>query len=355
MAINILALSAGGTSTKIGYFRDDQMVFKKTIEHSKEELGNCKSPNDQLDMRFKSVRQLLEKENVDLGEISAAVGRGGFLPPIDAGAYEVNNEMIDYILSHASLGHVSSLSAVLADRIAKMGCPNAKAFIYDGETLDQLIPIARFSGLKGCDRISIGHLLNSRAVARIVSEKIGANYEKLNFIVAHMGGGTSVTAHEQGFIVDLVADDEGPFSVERTGSLPMKHVIKLCYDYPKADVMKMLRVDGGLKSYLGTNDGRVIEERIRAGDREAELVFEALAYQVAKAVGDMSVAVNGEINAIVLTGGLANSGRIVGWITKRVNFIAPVHAVPGEFELEALAKGVWRVLSGLEDAHAFTL
>lgn len=355
MSINVLAINPGGTSTKIGYFSDNQLVFKKTIEHDGEELKKFSRVNDQLEMRTQKIIDELEKRQIKLNTVSAVVGRGGVLPPLQAGAYAVNPTMVDYLLHKVKLEHAANLGGILAEKIARICDPGARAFIYDGETLDQLKPLARYSGVKLIKRESLGHILNGRAVARRVAEQLGSEYDKLNFVVAHMGGGTSLNAHEKGRVVDVIADDEGPCSVERSGSLALKHVIRLCYEKTKSDVHTLLRVNGGLKSYLGTNDGREIEKKIQAGDMAAQEAYEALAYQVSKAIGDMAVALNGKVDGIILTGGLAHSAMITEWIRQRVSFIAPVYLVPGEFELEALAEGTWRVLTGRENVHEFTL
>jgi butyrate kinase len=353
--VNILAINPGGTSTKIGYFCDNQIVFKKNIEHDGEELRNFARVNDQIEMRTEKIIAELDSRQIRLNEVSAVVGRGGVLPPIQAGAYAVNSVMVDFLLHRVKLEHAANLGGVLADRIARMCSPDAKAFIYDGETLDQLSPLARFSGVSQIPRESLGHILNGRAVARRIAEQLGSSYDQLNLIVAHMGGGTSLNAHEKGRVTDVIADDEGPFSVERSGSLALKHVIRLCYENPKGAVHATLRVNGGLKSYLGTNDGRIIEEQIQKGDDYAKQAYEALAYQVAKAVGGMTVALNGKVDGIILTGGLAHSTMMTEWIRQRVSFVAPVYVVPGEFELEALAEGTWRVLTGKEEVYEFTI
>jgi butyrate kinase len=355
MAINVLAINPGGTSTKIGYFSDNRPVFKVNIEHAEEELKKYAKVNDQLEMRCQKTLAELERRKTGLGGVSATVGRGGVLPPLKAGAYRVNAAMMDFLLHRVKLEHAANLGGVLADKIARLCAPETPAFIYDGETLDQLGWIARYSGTREIWRESLGHILNGRAVARIVARQFGKEYEEMNLVVAHMGGGVSLNAHEMGRVIEVMADDEGPMSVERAGSLALKHVIRLCYENPKEKVLSMLRQGGGLKSYLGTNNGRAIEERIRKGDADAQKAYQALAYQVAKGIGDMAVALRGKVDAIALTGGLAHSKMITGWIEGWAGFIAPVRVVPGEYELEALAQGAWRVLTGVEGVHEFIL
>ena len=355
MTINILAINPGGTSTKIGYFSDNKLIFKTNIEHDASELKKYTRVNDQLEMRCQNVIDELKKHNISIGDISATVGRGGVLPPLKAGAYEVNAVMIDYLLHKVRLEHAANLGGVMAEKIAKMVNAETPSFIYDGETLDELNLLSRYSGIASISRESLGHILNGRAVARKVAKDIGSEYSKMNFIVAHMGGGTSLNAHYQGRVIDVIADDEGPMSVERSGSIALKHIIKLCYEKSKDELLKILRVNGGLKSYLGTNDGRIIETRISEGDKEAQNAYKALAYQVAKGIGEMHIALHGKVDGIILTGGLAHSTMITDWIKDFVNFIAPVHVVPGEYELEALAEGTWRVLNKQEGINEFII
>ncbi|MCC8180238.1 MAG: butyrate kinase [Planctomycetes bacterium] len=351
----ILVINPGGTTTKIGCFRDKEKLFAKTVEHDSEELKTFAHIRDQLDLRLRGIVETMRENNIDPADIDAVVARAGLLPPLEAGAYEVNDEMIDWSLNVSNLGHGSDLSGILARTLAGQSRKNAKAYIYDGETLDQLRPLARFSGVKLIPRQSLGHLLNMRAVGRRVAEKLGKRFDQVNFICAHMGGGTSLCALEKGRIVDAMPDDEGPCSVERSGSVALKHIINLCYTHPRNEVMRILRRDGGLKSYLGTNDGKEIVKRIENGDEYAALALESLAYQVAKAAGDMAVALQGKVDGIILTGGLAHARIVTDWIEKWAGFLGPVYLEPGEYELEALAEGAYRVLNGEEPVHQFKL
>lgn len=355
MNINIAAINLGGTTTKVGYFIDNQMQFKETIEHTTEELKGFTSIFQQSDYRLNKIEELLISKGVDITGISAVVTRAGVLPPIQAGAYEINEDMIEYNTNYNAIEHASNLGTKIAVSLAEKSGPDVKAYIYDGETLDQLAPIARFTGVKKIPKQSIGHLLNMRSVARIAAEKIGKDINQSNFVIAHMGGGTSVCAIENNQIIDVLADDEGPFSVERAGSIALKHIINMCYELPKSEVMQILRKEGGLYSYLGTNDGREIEKTIAQGDEYAALAYEALAYQVAKACGDMAVAMKGHVDGIVLTGGLAYSKMIVDWIEEWGGFLGPIIQLPGEYEMEALAGGAYRVVTGKEKAQVFEL
>ena len=238
MHTNVLAINPGGTSTKIGYFSDNKLVFKKTIEHSGEHLAKFSHVNEQLGMRTKEILRELEIRQIDIINISGVVGRGGVLPPLQAGGYGVNSVMVDFLLHHVKLEHAANLGAIIADNIARLCSPTTKAFIYDGETLDQLCDLARFSGVAAIQRESLGHILNSRAVARNIAAQLNRPYEALNFVVVHMGGGTTSSSHEKGRVIDVIADDEGPFSVERSGSLALKHVIRLCYEKSQAEIQQ---------------------------------------------------------------------------------------------------------------------
>lgn len=355
MPVNIVAINLGGTSSKIAYFVDNQEVFKENIMHSREELEPFGSIFDQLDFRLAKVIEVLTARNVKLSEISAVVTRAGVLPPINAGGYAINDAIIEYTTNYNAIDHASNLGAKLADKLGKQAGPEVKAYIYDGETMDQLMPIAKISGAKSIPKQSIGHLLNMRAVARVAAQQQNRAVEECRYVVAHMGGGTSVCAIQENQIIDVLADDEGPCSVERAGSLALKHVINLCYQIPKKEVLTILRKEGGLYSYLQTNDGQEIEQRILAGDEYAALVYEALAYQVAKACGDMAVALQGKVDGIILTGGLAHSDMICQWVQKWAGFIGEIIVIPGECEMEALAGGAYRIAKGMETSQEFVL
>lgn len=351
----ILVINPGGTTTKIGCFRDNEKLFAKTVEHDSEELKKFSHIRDQLQLRLQGVLDALRENNISVADLDAVVARAGLLPPLEAGAYEVNEAMIDWSLNVSNLGHGSDLSGILARTLAANSAKGAKAYIYDGETLDQFRDVARFSGVESIPRQSLGHLLNMRAVGRRVAEKLGHRFDGLNFVVAHMGGGTSLCALEKGRIVDAMPDDEGPCSVERSGSVALKHVINLCYSRPRSEVMRILRKDGGLKSYLGTNDGREIVGRIIKGDEYAALVLDAFCYQVAKALGEMAVALRGAVDGVILTGGLAHAKLVADGIEKWAGFLGTFYLEPGEYELEALAEGALRVVRGEESAREFKL
>jgi butyrate kinase len=333
----VLVINPGSTSTKVAYYEDKEERLNKNVFHETSELSKFATIADQYDYRLNLIQSFLDEEGIDYTQIDAAVGRGGALPPVDAGAYMVNEQMIDWLVNKTKTHHASNLGAMLAN----------------GFTVDQFHELSRVSGLKGVKRTSIGHALNMRAIALKTAEDIQKPYEESNIIVAHLGSGSTISAHEKGRMVDYSLDDEGPFSVERTGSLSLKEFIPFCYEMTKEEMTAWTRKEGGMISYLGTNSGIEVENRIEQGDEEARLIFEAMAYQVAKGIGELATVLKGNVDAIVITGGLAYSDRLVNWIKDRVSFIAPVSSVPGEFEMEALRNGALRVLSGEEEANEF--
>lgn len=355
MAYKILVINPGSTSTKIGLFEDEAELFRVNIEHPAAELEKFTSLYQQTDMRKAHVLDELEKRVHTVSELSCVVGRGGMLPPVDAGGYIVNKEMIDFLYSEKIPPHASNLGCIIAEAIAKpLGIP---AYIYDAVSSDEFEPVARITGLKEVIRHSFCHVLNAKAAARAYAARIGKKYEELSLIVTHLGGGCTVSAHKNGRIIDSLADDNGPFAPERAGSLPLLPMIELCYSgrYTEKEMKKLVRGMGGLKSLLGTSDCRKVEEMIKNGDKEAELVYQALAFQLAKGIGNLAPVLFGKIDAVIMTGGLANSKMLTGMISERVEFIAPVVVIPGEFELEALAAGGRRILSGEESVHEFKI
>lgn len=353
--IRILAINPGATSTKIGLFDDGVLVMKETIDYSLQELAPYSRIYDQLELRLDGIKRALSSQHIDPASINAVVGRGGLLPPVKAGAYEINDDIIDCLQHHPVVDHAANMGAELARRIAHSAATGARAFIYDPITVDQFPPIARFSGLNGMDRPSIGHILNMRAVAIKVAAQIGKPYSESRFAVAHIGSGTSVSSHENGRIVELISDDEGPFSIERTGGLPLKQVIHWCYEHTESEMMSLYRRKGGMISYLGTNSAIEVEKRIREGDKYAEMTFHAMAYQLGKSLAACSAVLRGKVDRIILTGGVAHSAILTGWVSEYVGFIAPVVVVPGENELEALALGALRVMRNEEKANSFVL
>lgn len=334
----ILVINPGSTSTKIAVYNDEKEVLVNTIRHSMEELAKYPRIIDQFEFRKELVLKTLEENNIPF-QFDAIVGRGGLLKPIPGGVYEVNDAMLNDIM-HAMRTHACNLGCLLASELAIM-LPGCRAFIADPGVVDELDEVARINGSPLMPRITIWHALNQRAIARRYAKEQGKRYEELNLIVCHLGGGISVGAHQQGRAIDVpnALDGEGPFSPERAGTLPAGNLIDLCFSgkYTQAQLKKMVCGQGGLAAHLGTTDVQAIQKRIDEGDEHARLILEAMIYHIAKAVGGAAVALWGEVDAILLTGGIAYSEYITSRLKARVSFLAPVFIYPGEDELEALA------------------
>lgn len=351
----ILAVNPGSTSTKIGVFRGEEAVLEKVVEHTAEELSGFERVFDQYPYREGLVRKALEAEGISLTDLAAVAGRGGLLKPMRGGVYSVNDAMVAYLKEAAGGEHPSNLGAVLARDLAREagGVPS---FIVDAVTTDEFDDVARISGLTGLTRRSRIHALNQKAVARRVAAQMGKGYDEVNFIVVHLGSGVTVGTHRKGRVVDgSDAACEGPFSPERCGGLPADDFLELCFsgNVSYGELKKRLYATGGLFGYTGTRDVRKVEKRAEEGDERCALLLDALAYQVAKEVGGQATVLKGQVDCIILTGGIARSRRIVDGITERVAFLAPVEVVPGEEELRALAEGALRVLSGQEQPREF--
>lgn len=353
MNYNILAINPGSTSTKIALYKNDKEVFCKTLDHPAEEIEKYDKIQDQFEMRKNVVLSFLKDNGYEVNELSAVVGRGGMVPKVKSGAYKVNETMVKRLRDNPVIEHASNLGALIACEIANT--VGVEAYIYDSVRVDEMIDVARISGMPDIERTSTSHALNSRAMAMKVAKMYGKQYNEMNFVVAHLGGGISVTAHERGRMVDIIADDEGPFSPERAGRVPCKNLIDLCYSgkFDKRTMSRKLRGNGGLKAYLNTVDVRDIEKMIDNGNKEAELILEAMAYQVAKGIGELATVLEGNVDSIVITGGIAYSMRVTSWIKKRVQYIAPVEIMAGENEMESLALGTLRVLTGEEAAREY--
>lgn len=356
MVTRILAINPGATSTKLGYFEDDHLQWKKELTYSFEKISEYKTILDQYDFRYLDITDYLKSKHLSVDSLDSVVGRGGLLPPVNAGAYLVNEAIMDCLKNRPILEHASNLGASLANGIAeKFGTQDCEAYIYDPVTVDQMEDVARISGSASIERKSIGHVLNMRAVCMKIAENdLKKPYEKSNFVVAHVGGGSSASAHQQGRMIDLISDDEGLFSAERTGGLPLKEIIPMCYERTKKEMTDMTRKKGGLVSYFGTNDARIVEEKAENGDKKAKIVLDAMAYQIAKTIGELSTVLYGKVDGIILTGGIAHSHYITDLVKKRTSFIAPIFIVPGEEELTALAKGARRVLLNQEEVNIFS-
>lgn len=347
--IRILAINPGSTSTKFAVYFGSECKLKMTLRHSIEELSLYNNIIDQFEFRKGVIIDALVNEGFEVDKIKYIIGRGGLTYALKSGVYLVNNRMIEHARAGIYGQHASNLGPLLADYIA-LQIPGAKAFVADPVVVDEMEEIARITGHPLFERRSIFHALNQKATARLHAAKIGQNYEKLNLIVAHLGGGISVGAHQKGRVIDVnnALDGEGPFSPERSGTLPVGQLIDLCFSnkYQKDEIRRMVIGEGGYVAYLGTNDAREVERRAQNGDQLAENIQEALGYQVAKAIGEMAVVLNGYVDAIILTGGLAFSKYLTRFITSKVEFISGVYVYPGEDELEALAANALRVATG---------
>ena len=353
--LQILAINPGSTSTKIAIYENEIQKFKTTIEHSAEELEKYKTVAEQYEMRKDAILEYLKNNDYDVAQLDGIAARGAPLPPLNTGAYKINASMVDRVKNRPLAEHASNLAAIIAYELAeKLSIP---AYIYDAISSDELSDIARISGMPLIPRDSLLHTLNTRAVCMKTAQKMNKIYKDLNIIIAHLGGGITISVHSKGRIIDIVSDDEGPFSPERAGRVPCRKLIDMCYSgkYDHGTMRKMLRGKGGLVAYTGTSSAIEVEEKIKSGDENARLVYEAMAYQISKGIGELATVVNGDVDVIIITGGIAYSDIITGWIKERVKFIAPVEIVPGENELEALANGVLRVLRGEETAHEYDL
>nr|WP_221236858.1 butyrate kinase [Thermosipho japonicus] len=343
----ILVINPGSTSTKVAIFEDDVKKVQETLRHDVEELEKFSDLMEQEDFRKEAILKFVESNGYKLEDFDAIACRGGILPPLESGTYIVNEEMVDYLKNKTRVKHASNLAAVIGYSLSAGKIP---VYITDPVSVDEMIDEARLSGIPEIERLSLAHALNIKAVAREVANQLGKRYEELNMVVAHLGGGISVTAHEKGRMIDVNnANDEGPFSPERTGELPVGDVAKLCFSgkYTKEELKKMFIGKGGVVAYLGTNDVKKVMEE---GTEEEKFIIDAMVYQIAKEIGGMCAVLKGKVDAIVITGGIANNVEVVEKIKSYVFKFAPVFSVPGEFEMEALAKGALRVLKGEEEA-----
>ena len=351
----MLAINPGSTSTKIAVFDNEELVFEKTLRHSSEEIGAFEKISDQLQFRKDVIEEAVRENGVKIEELDAVVGRGGLLKPIQGGTYSVSPEMIEDLKVGVLGEHASNLGGIIAKEIATVA--NCQSYIVDPVVVDELQEVARISGIPEIERKSIFHALNQKATARRAAAELDKKYEDINVIVAHLGGGISVGAHLKGNVVDVAnaLDGEGPFSPERSGGLPVGDLVKMCFSgkYTIDDIKKRIKGNGGIVAYLGTNDAREVQTMIEEGNEKAKLVYEAMAYQVAKEIGACAAVLKGEIDAIILTGGIAYSKIFVQWIVERISFLGEVKIYPGEDEMIALAQGALRVLNGEEEAKTY--
>jgi butyrate kinase len=345
----ILAVNPGSTSTKFALYDGDELLFDKTLRHSASELERYKRMTEQLPFRYGVIMEALKNEGTDLQSIAAVVGRGGLVNPIESGIYEVNELMKRHLTEAVNGEHASNLGALLSDMMVD-SMPGAKAYIVDPVVVDELEPVARLSGHPLIGRRSIFHALNQKAVARIYAASVGKEYEEMSLVVAHMGGGISVGAHRRGRVVDVnnALNGDGPYSPERSGGLPASQLAELCFSgrFTLDEVKAMLAGKGGMVAYLGTNSFMEACRRADEGDEVAALVVEGCSYQTAKEIGAMAVALKGEVDGIILTGGLAYDRGHVERISVMVKSIAPLFVYPGEDELKALAFNGYLAVTG---------
>lgn len=351
----ILAINPGSTSTKIAVFENEELLYEKTLRHSSEEIGQYAKIADQFEFRKGVIEGALKEANLKIGDLDAIVGRGGLLKPIQGGTYKVSDAMVEDLKVGVLGEHASNLGGIIAKQMGdEVSIPS---FIVDPVVVDELSDVARISGVPELPRTSIFHALNQKAVGKRYAKEKNKSYEDCNIIVVHMGGGVSVGAHTGGKIVDVnnALDGDGAFSPERSGGVPAGALIKMCFSgkYTEAEVKKKITGEGGLVAYLDTNDMRDVLKASAEGDEKAKLIYDAFIYQVSKDVGAMATVLKGNVEAIVLTGGIAYSDVVVNSIKERVSFIAPLVVYGGEDEMLALAQGALRVLNGEEEAKEY--
>ena len=351
----ILAINPGSTSTKIGLFKGESEIFTKSISHDSKILSNFDKITDQYEFRKDIILRALQEAKIQITSLNAVVGRGGLIDPIPSGTYSVSEKMLEDLKTGKNGDHASNLGGILAHAIATQA--NCKSFIVDPVVVDELDDIARLSGNPHITRKSIFHALNHKAVARLVAKKLGKNYSDLNLIIAHLGGGISVGIHSKGKVIDVnnALDGDGPFSPERSGGVPTGQIVNLCFSgkYSEAEIKKQIKGHGGLVAYLGTNNASEVSKRFMNGDSTAKLVYSAMAYQISKEIGMLSTVVNGKVDAIALTGGLARDKIFTDMIKERISFIANTLIFPGEEEMIALVQGALRVLNNEEKPKVY--
>ena len=355
MAVKSLIINPGSTSTKIGVFEDETLLFEETLRHSTEEIAQYASIVDQKDFRKEIITNLLKSKDFDINSLNMVVGRGGMLKPIPGGTYAVTDDLLEDLKIGKQGQHASNLGGILAREIGdSIGVPS---FIVDPVVVDELCDIARYSGVPELPRTSVFHALNQKAVAKRYAKECGKPYDSLNLIVVHMGGGVSVGAHQNGRIIDVfnALDGDGAFSPERAGGAPVGALIKMCFSgqYTEKEVYKKFVGNGGFNAYLGTNDMRDVEKMVNEGDAKATEIRDAFVFQVSKDIGSMATVLNGKVDQIVVTGGIAYDKGVVAGLRERCEWIAPFTVYPGEDELLALVQGGLRVVNGEEEAMKY--
>ena len=355
MSIKSLIINPGSTSTKIGVFEDETLLFEETLRHSTEEIAKYATIADQKDFRKDIIMNLLKEKNFDIKSLGMIVGRGGMLKPIPGGTYKVTDELLHDLVIGKQGQHASNLGGMLAREIGdELGIPS---FIVDPVVVDELCDVARYSGVPELPRTSVFHALNQKAVAKRYAKENGKSYDSLNLIVVHMGGGVSVGAHKNGQVIDVfnALDGDGAFSPERAGAVPVGALIKMCFSgqYTEKEIYKKFVGNGGFNAYLGTNDMRDVEKMVGEGDAKAKEIRDAFIFQVSKNIGSMSCVLKGKVDQIIVTGGIAYDKEVVAGLKEAAGFIAPFTVYPGEDELLALVQGGLRVMNKEEEAKVY--
>ncbi len=355
MAYTILIINPGSTSTKIGVYEDEKQIFEETLRHPTEEIAKYASIIDQKDFRKEVILNVLKEKNFDIHTLDVIVGRGGMLKPIPGGTYAVTDDLLQDLIIGKQGQHASNLGGILAKEIGDE--INVPSYIVDPVVVDELEPIARYSGMPELPRRSVFHALNQKAVAKRYSKEIGKSYDELSLIVIHMGGGVSVGAHKNGRVIDVnnILDGEGAFSPERAGTVPVGDLIKLCFSgkYTETELYKKICGNGGFNGYIGTNDMRDLMKMKAEGNQDAANLIDAFHYQVAKDAGAMAAVLNGKVDQIICTGGIAYNESTIDALKAKLGFIADFTVYPGEDELLALAQGALRVMNGEEKVQVY--
>jgi len=354
-AYKILVINPGSTSTKIAVFSNTEHIMDNTIRHNTDELAQYNLISDQFSFRKKLIEQFLESNNISLSSFDAVVGRGGLLKPLPGGTYCINEKMVHDLTIGVQGQHASNLGGIIAKKIGDE--IHKPAYIVDPVVVDEMDEIARITGIPEIKRSSIFHALNQKAVARSVSKQLSKKYDDLNLIVAHLGGGISIGAHKKGRVIDVnnALEGDGPFTPERAGEIPGEKLIKMFVygNYSINDMMKKLVGDSGLVAHLGTNNAVEVGNMIDSGNKDAALIYKSMAYQVAKEIGSCAAVLKGFVDAIIITGGMANDSRFTEWIEEYISFIGKIFVIPGENEMLALAEGTLRILRGEEDVKEY--
>ncbi len=350
----ILVINPGASSTKLGLFKNNEQIWSTTLRHSYDELKNLRDINEQKNFRIEKILKALEEANINLNELSAISAIGGLLKPLKSGTYFINKAMLKDLEEGKRGFHASNLGGLIAYDIAeKLGIPS---YIVDPVSVDEMDKLARYSGHPILERESLSHALNTKATAKRWAKENIKNYNEVNLVVIHLGSGITVSAHKKGKMVDITNSmEEGPFSVERTGTVPCMKLAKLCFSgkYSFEQVQKMLFGEGGIYAYIGLKDFREVMERVRAGDEKAKEVVDAMIYQIAKDAGGMATVLEGKIDGIIITGGMAHEEYLVENLKRRIEFLSRVYLYPGEDELLALVEGALRVLKGEESPNEY--